>query len=100
MAALSPSGILVTPVFKGLTRPVSLMGLPMTYVIVLMVVSVGGFIATLSIPYLIVSLVVGYAGLRALAAWDARLLDVSFTVLRATPLNADTIQGRGVTYGA
>lgn len=97
MAAYAPTA---TPVFKGLTRPVSLMGLPMTYVIVLMVTCVGGFIATLSILYLVVSLTVGYAGLRALAAWDARLLDVAFTVLRVTPPTEETFQGRGVTYGA
>ena len=89
-----------TPVFRGLTRPVSLMGLPMTYVVVLLLGSVGGFIATLSITYLIVSIVAGYVGLRALAAWDARILDVTFTVLRTTPPTPDTIQGRGVQYGA
>ena len=89
-----------TPVFKGLTRPVSMMGLPMTYVVVLLLVAIGGFIATLSILYLIVSGAVGYAALRALAAWDSRLLDVAVTVLRATPLTRSLIQGRGVTYGA
>ena len=89
-----------TPLFRGLTRPVSLLGLPMTYVVLLMFVVIGGFIATLSILYLIGSGVVGYAGLRALAAWDARLLDVTFTVLRTTPPTPDTIQGRGVQYGA
>ena len=99
MSVPAPS-LQTTPVFRGLTRPVSLMGLPMTYVVVLLVGSVGGFIATLSIVYLIVSIVAGYASLRALAAWDARLLDVTFTVLRMTPPNADTIQGCGVTYGA
>ena len=89
-----------TPVFRGLTRPVSMMGLPMTYVVVLLLVAIGGFIATLSILYLIVSGAVGYAALRALAAWDARLLDVAVTVLRATPLTRSLIQGCGVTYGA
>ena len=89
-----------TPVFKGLTRPVSMMGLPMTYVVVLLLVAIGGFIATLSILYLIVSGAVGYAALRALAAWDARLLDVAVTVLRVTQLTRSLIQGRGVTYGA
>ena len=89
-----------TPLFKGLTRPVSLLGLPMTYVVLLMFVVIGGFIATLSILYLIGSGVVGYVALRALAAWDARILDVTFTVLRTTPPTPDTIQGRGVQYGA
>ena len=89
-----------TPLFKGLTRPVSLLGLPMTYVVLLMFVVIGGFIATLSIAWLIGSGIVGYAGLRALATWDARILDVTFVVLRATPITRSLIKSRGVTYDA
>jgi len=36
----------------------------------------GGFIATLSFVYFAVSAVLGYAALRALAAWDPRIFDV------------------------
>lgn len=89
-----------TPVFKGLTRPASLMGLPMTYLVMLMVGVVGGFIATLSIAFLLIGTAVGYAALRALAAYDARIFDVALTVLRATPLTVSLLRGRGVTYGA
>lgn len=89
-----------TPLFKGLTRPVSLMGLPMTYVIILMLVVVGGFIATLSLIYFFVSAFVGYITLRLLAAYDPRIFDVIFTVIRVTPLTASWLKGKGTTYGA
>ncbi|MFK7844045.1 MAG: VirB3 family type IV secretion system protein [Rhodothermales bacterium] len=91
---------MATPLFKGLTRPVSLMGLPMTYVIILMLVVVGGFIATLSLIYFVVSAIIGYIALRILAAYDPRIFDVIFTVLRVTPLSNSVLKGKGVTYGA
>ena len=91
---------MATPLFKGLTRPVSLMGLPMTYVIILMLVVVGGFIATLSLIYFAGSAVIGYIALRILAAYDPRIFDVIFTVLRVTPLSTSVLKGKGVTYGA
>ena len=91
---------MATPLFKGLTRAVSLMGLPMTYVVALMMVVVGGFIATLSIIYLVVSAIVGYATLRILAAYDPRIFDVIFTVIRVTPLSSSWFKGKGVIYGA
>lgn len=89
-----------TPLFKGLTRPVSLMGLPLTYVIVLMLVVVGGFIATLSLIYFGSSVIIGYILLRLLAAYDPRIFDVVFIVLRVTPLSLSYFKGQGVTYGA
>lgn len=76
------------------------MGLPMTYVIILMLVVVGGFITTLSLIYFGTSAIVGYIALRLLAAYDPRIFDVIFTVLRVTPLTATWFKGKGVTYGA
>jgi type IV secretion system protein VirB3 len=89
-----------TPCFQALTRPVSMMGLPLTYVIILAMLVMGGFIATLSFLYLVGSAVVGYAALRALAAWDARIFDVIFTSLRRTPLPAAWLRGKGIVYRA
>ena len=91
---------MATPLFKGLTRPVSLMGLPVTYVIILMLVVVGGFIATLSLIYFGVSAIIGYATLRVLAAYDPRIFDVIFTTVRVTPVTVSQLKGKGVTYGA
>jgi type IV secretion system protein VirB3 len=88
------------PCFQALTRPVSMMGLPLTYVVLLAMAVMGGFIATLSFAYLAASAVLGYAALRALAAWDPRIFDVIFTGLRRTPLPAAWLRGRGIVYRA
>jgi type IV secretion system protein VirB3 len=88
------------PCFQALTRPVSMMGLPLTYVVLLAMAVMGGFIATLSFAYLAASAVLGYAALRALAAWDPRIFDVIFTSLRRTPLPAAWLRGRGIVYRA
>lgn len=90
----------ITPCFQALTRPVSMMGLPLTYVIILVMVVMGGFIATLSFVYLGLSGLVSYAALRALAAWDPRIFDVIFTSLRRTPLPAAWLKGKGIVYRA
>ena len=76
------------------------MGLPLTYVVVLMLVVVGGFIATLSLIYFGSSIIIGYILLRLLAAYDPRIFDVVFIVLRVTPLCLSYFKGKGVTYGA
>ena len=88
------------PCFQALTRPVSMMGLPLTYVVLLAMTVMGGFIATLSFAYLAASAVLGYAALRALAAWDPRIFDVIVTRLRRTPLPAAWLRGRGIVYRA
>ena len=88
------------PCFQALTRPVSMMGLPLTYVIILVMLTMGGFIATLSFIYLAGSAVIGYAALRALAAWDPRIFDVIFTSLRRTPLPTAWLRGKGIVYRA
>lgn len=77
-----------------------MMGLPLTYVIIFAMLVMGGFIATLSFVYLAGSAVVGYAALRALAAWDPRIFDVIFTSLRRTPLPAAWLRGKGIVYRA
>jgi type IV secretion system protein VirB3 len=77
-----------------------MMGLPLTYVIILVMLVMGGFIATLSFVYLAGSAVVGYAALRAVAAWDPRIFDVIFTSLRRTPLPAAWLRGKGIVYRA
>ncbi|MCB0059798.1 MAG: VirB3 family type IV secretion system protein [Caldilineaceae bacterium] len=87
-----------TPLFVGLTRPVSVAGLPMMYCVVLMAVVVGGFIATLSVIYLGASAVLGYVGLRLLAAHDPRFFDVIIVALRKTPLPPRYYRGRGISY--
>ena len=89
-----------TPCFTALTRPISLMGLPMTYVVMLMILSLGGFIATLSFLWLLASAAGGYILLRLLAAFDPRLFDVIFVSLSRTPLPASWVKGKGIVYRA
>jgi type IV secretion system protein VirB3 len=88
------------PCFQALTRPVSMMGLPLTYVVILAMTTMGGFIATLSFVYFAASAIIGYAALRTLAAWDPRIFDVILTSLRRTPLPAAWLRGKGVVYRA
>jgi type IV secretion system protein VirB3 len=88
------------PCFQALTRPVAVMGLPLTYVVLLGMTTFGGFIATLSFLYLLGSAVVGYAGLRALAAGDPRFFDVVLTSLARTPLPVAWFKGKEIVYRA
>jgi type IV secretion system protein VirB3 len=88
------------PCFLALTRPVSIAGLPMTYVMILFGLAVGGFIATLSLVWLGTSTVVGYAALRALASHDPRLINVILVSLSRTPPPPSWLQGRGMIYRA
>lgn len=76
------------------------MGLPMTCAVVLGLTVMGGFIASGSLVWLVVSTVIGYAILRALAAFDPRLFDVLFVSLRQTPLPPGWFKGRGIIYRA
>ena len=88
------------PCFLALTRPVSFAGLPMIYLTILLMVSIGGFIATLSIVWMLGSAVVGYVALRALANYDPRYLDVIFVALSRTPLPPSWFKGKGMIYRA
>jgi type IV secretory pathway VirB3-like protein len=89
-----------TPLFIGLTRPVSYLGLPISYVVIMAMVVMGGFILLTSFTYLIVSAVISYVSLRALASYDPRIFDVIFTTVQRTPLTASLLRGHGVTYRA
>lgn len=89
-----------TPLFLALTRPVSFAGLPMSYVLALAMLSVGGFVATGSFVWLGISAAVGYAALRGVAARDPHLLDVVFATLRCAPPPPRWFAGDGITYGA
>lgn len=88
------------PCFLALTRPVSMAGLPMTYLVILFLVVIGGYIATLSALWLLGSATFGYAALRALASYDPRLLDVIFVSLGKTPPTPSWIEGKGMIYRA
>ena len=89
-----------SPLFVGLTMPVTFMGLPMAYVVVLLLMVLGGFIATLSYIYFMVSALIGYSLLRMIAKYDLRLIDVILVVLHKTPVRSSQLKGKGVTHRA
>lgn len=88
------------PCFKALTRPVSMAGLPLTYVVLLVGLVVGGFIATLSFLWFLGSTVVGYVALRLVANYDPRIVEVIFRSLAKTPLPPSWFKGKGIIYRA
>lgn len=89
-----------SPLFKGLTRPVTLAGLPANYLIILILVVMGGFVITSSPIYLFSSGPIGYVALRIVAAYDPRFFDVLFVVLQNTPINLSQVKGKGTIYHA
>ncbi|ABI93319.1 type IV secretion system protein (plasmid) [Roseobacter denitrificans] len=88
------------PCFKALTRPVSFLGLPFKFVVILAIVCFGGFIATLSFVYLLLSALIGYGALRLLSAYDPMIIDVIFVALSKTPLPPSYFKGKGIIYRA
>lgn len=86
--------------FIALTRPVAFAGLPMMYLSLLIGIVQIGFIVTGSFLYLIVSGSAGYGLLRALAAYDPKLVDVIVAACRSTPMSFDLFTKKGMTYRA
>ena len=89
-----------TSLFIGLTRPVSLMGLPMMYVVMLVSISVGGFVLLDSILYLILSAPISYLILRSLASYDPKLIDVYMVTVRSSNLYLDHFKKKGMNFHA
>ncbi|BCH62575.1 VirB3 family type IV secretion system protein [Agrobacterium vitis] len=89
-----------TPLFIGLTREVSFAGLPIMYLVLLMVVVMLGFIFTGSFIYLIVAGGTGYAVLRALAAYDPKIIDVFIATVQQTRMSPALLRGEGLVYRA
>lgn len=75
-------------------------GLPLTYVVLLVGLVVGGFIATLSFLWFLGSTVVGYVALRLVANYDPRIVEVIFRSLAKTPLPPSWFKGKGIIYRA
>ena len=89
-----------TPLFIGLTREVSFAGLPIMYLVVLIVVVILGFITSGSFLYLFVSGGVGYAALRGLAAYDPKIISVFIATVQKTRMSSALLRGEGVIYRA
>lgn len=86
--------------FKGLTRPVTYVGLPINYMIFMSCIIMIGFIITTSFIYIIISLPLSYICLRIVASVDSRFFDVLITVMQRTPFVPSILKGKGVLYRA
>jgi type IV secretion system protein VirB3 len=89
-----------TPLFIGLTREVSFAGLPIMYLVVLIVVVMLGFIMTGSFLYLVVTGGLGYTALRALAAYDPKIIGVFIATVQQTRMSPALLRGGGLVYRA
>ena len=68
------------PCFQALTRPIIETGLPLTYVVILAMTTMGGFIATLSFVYFAASAIIGSAALSSSSPWVAGASDAARTM--------------------
>ncbi|MCP1200598.1 MULTISPECIES: VirB3 family type IV secretion system protein [Notoacmeibacter] len=89
-----------TPLFIGLTREVTFAGLPILYLVVLIVITMLGFILSQSFIYLITVSSVGYAALRGLAAYDPKIINVFIATVQKTRMSPELMKGEGLVYHA
>lgn len=89
-----------TPLFIGLTREVSFAGLPIMYLVVLIVIVMIGFIFTQSFIYLLIAGSSGYAALRGLAAYDPKIISVFIATMQQTRMHPALLSGEGIIYRA
>lgn len=89
-----------TPLFLGLTRQVTFAGLPITYLVILIVFVMLGFIATGSFAYLLVAGAIGYVGLRSLASYDPKIIDVFIATVQRTRMSPALLRGEGLVFRA
>lgn len=92
--------IQTTTLFIGLTREVAFAGLPIMYLVLLICVVMLGFIFTGSFVYFVVTSGVGYTALRALAAYDPKIIDVFITTLKTTRMSPEIFKNEGLVYRA
>ncbi|OCP23568.1 MULTISPECIES: VirB3 family type IV secretion system protein [unclassified Ensifer] len=89
-----------TTLFIGLTREVAFAGLPIMYLVVLISIVMLGFIFTGSFMYFVVMSSVGYVALRALAAYDPKIIDVFIATMKSTRMSLALLKGEGAIYRA
>lgn len=89
-----------TPLFIGLTREVSFAGLPIMYLVLLIIFVMLGFIFSRSFLFLITAGVVGYVGLRGVAAYDPKIIDVFIATVKQTRVSPALLRGERLVYRA
>lgn len=89
-----------TPLFVGLTREVTFAGLPIMYLVVLITVTILGFIISQSFSFLLSSGGIGYATLRGLAAYDPKIIGVFIATMQQTRIHPGQFTSHGLVYRA
>jgi type IV secretion system protein VirB3 len=89
-----------TPLFIGLTREVTFAGLPIMYLVVLITIVMLGFLFTKSFLYVVLTGGFGYVALRALAAYDPKIINVFIATVQQTRLSPAFLRGEGLVYRA
>ena len=89
-----------TPLFIGLTREVSFAGLPIMYLVVLITIVMLGFIMSGSFLFLLGAGGLGYVALRALAAYDPKIINVFIATVQQTRMSPELLRGEGLVYRA
>ncbi|GLU27954.1 MULTISPECIES: VirB3 family type IV secretion system protein [Brucella/Ochrobactrum group] len=89
-----------TPLFIGLTREVTFAGLPVMYLVVLVGMTMLGFIITQSFVYFLSMGGFGYVALRGLAAYDPKIIGVFIATVQQTRMHPGVFNGEGVVYRA
>ncbi len=70
------------------------------YLVVLVVTVMLGFIITGSFVYLAVVGSIGYGALRALAAYDPKIIDVFIATVQSTRMSLALLTAEGLVYHA
>ncbi|RVL89309.1 VirB3 family type IV secretion system protein [Sinorhizobium meliloti] len=89
-----------TTLFIGLTREVTFAGLPILHLVVLICVVMLGFVLTGSLVYLLTTASIGYGVLRALAAYDPKVVDLFIATVQCTRMSYGISKGEGMVYRA
>lgn len=89
-----------TPVFKGLTREVTIGGLPQMYFVIYIMLVMIPFILFQSFVFSIAFGAIGYPLLRMMVSYDPKAISVFITATQSTALKLSALSEKGFTYRA
>ena len=89
-----------TPIFKGLTRDVTIGGLPQMYFVVFLMAVMIPFIFLQSFIFSIAVAGIGYPLMRMMVSYDPKAITVYITATQATALKLSALSEKGFTYRA
>ena len=89
-----------TPIFNGLTRDVTIGGLPTMYIVILLMMTMFPLVILQSIVITVVVAGIGYPALRAVVSYDPKMITVFITATQTTSLKLGSLNEKGFTYRA